>query len=269
MAFKPGSKSWKNFMQKLYGIGAAVVIVGALFKIMHWKGADIMLIVGLSTEAVIFIFSSFEPLPHEYDWGLVYPELEPDSDSDNEIDRAVTRKAGLNDLDNMLDDAKITPELLDNLGNGLRSLGDQATKLSDITNASVATNDYVDSLKSASVNVSQLSETYSKASESLTGLQNTESAGRSAGESLQRLTENLNKLNEAYELQINGASESLKSSNQAFESINTLLTSLNESAQDTVKYKEGMSELSTNISTLNSVYGNMLAAMNMRAGNNG
>ena len=68
-------KRFKNFMAKLYGIGAAVVILGALFKIMHWEGANIMLVVGLGTEAVIFLFSAFEKPATEYDWSLVYPEL--------------------------------------------------------------------------------------------------------------------------------------------------------------------------------------------------
>jgi gliding motility-associated protein GldL len=72
---KPGSKQWKNFMAKLYGIGAAVVIVGALFKIQHWPLAGFFLITGLSTEAIIFMFSAFEPPHEEYDWSLVYPEL--------------------------------------------------------------------------------------------------------------------------------------------------------------------------------------------------
>ena len=69
------SSGWKNFMAKLYGIGAAVVIIGALFKIMHWPGASAMLTVGLGTEAIIFFFSAFEPLHEELDWTLVYPEL--------------------------------------------------------------------------------------------------------------------------------------------------------------------------------------------------
>jgi len=72
---KPGSKAWKNFMAKLYGIGAAVVIIGAMFKIQHWPFASLLLVVGLSTEAVIFFFSAFEPLHEEPDWSLVYPEL--------------------------------------------------------------------------------------------------------------------------------------------------------------------------------------------------
>ena len=61
---KPGSKGWKNLMAKMYGIGAAVVIVGALFKINHYPYASEMLIIGLGTEAIIFFFSAFEK-PHE------------------------------------------------------------------------------------------------------------------------------------------------------------------------------------------------------------
>ena len=70
-----GGKKWKNFMAKLYGFGASIVIIGAMFKINHWPGATAMLVVGLSTEAVIFFFSAFEPVHEEVDWSLVYPEL--------------------------------------------------------------------------------------------------------------------------------------------------------------------------------------------------
>ena len=69
------SSGWKNFMAKLYGIGASVVIIGALFKIQHWQCAGLMLTIGLFTEAIIFFFSAFEPLHEEVDWTLVYPEL--------------------------------------------------------------------------------------------------------------------------------------------------------------------------------------------------
>jgi len=71
----PGSHKWKMFMKYFYGYGAAVVVLGALFKIMHWPGASIMLVTGLLVEVAIFVMSSFEPLPHEYHWDLVYPEL--------------------------------------------------------------------------------------------------------------------------------------------------------------------------------------------------
>ena len=69
------SEGYKKFMGKLYGWGASVVIIGALFKIQHYPGASPMLVVGLSVEALIFFFSAFEPLHEEIDWTLVYPEL--------------------------------------------------------------------------------------------------------------------------------------------------------------------------------------------------
>lgn len=69
------SKKFKTIMNFVYGFGAAIVIVGALFKILHLKGADIMLTVGLLVEAGIFVISAFEPVHMEPDWSLVYPEL--------------------------------------------------------------------------------------------------------------------------------------------------------------------------------------------------
>jgi gliding motility-associated protein GldL len=261
--FRPGSKSWKNFMAKLYGIGAAVVIVGALFKIMHWPGANEMLILGLGTEAIIFIFSAFEPIHAEYDWSLVYKQFRQDEMELNlEEDAAVS----WDDLDGALDKAKITPELLENLGEGMRTLSGQARKLNDISDASVATNEYVSSIKGATEKVSHLSEAYVNASESLASLQDTEFSGKTAGESLKKLTSNLNKLNEAYELQLSGSVDHLKASNQAFEGIDELLKNLRESVEDTKRYKENISELSTNLSSLNTVYGNMLNAMNYTKG---
>ena len=104
------SSAWKNFMAKLYGIGAAVVIVGALFKIMHWPGAGIMLTAGLATEAVIFFFSAFEPLHEELDWTLVYPELAGMYHMDG-TSKASSRKdpskSVTQELDDMLSKAKI------------------------------------------------------------------------------------------------------------------------------------------------------------------
>ncbi|MBW7845793.1 MAG: gliding motility protein GldL, partial [Bacteroidia bacterium] len=111
-------------MAKVYGLGAAVVIVGALFKILHWKGADLMLMVGLGTEAMIFAISAFEPLHKETDWTLVYPELagmEPD-EKDKKKRGTISQQ-----LDQMLEEAKVGPELIQSLGNGLKSLSENVT----------------------------------------------------------------------------------------------------------------------------------------------
>ncbi|TXC78851.1 type IX secretion system motor protein PorL/GldL [Luteibaculum oceani] len=258
---KPGSKGWKKFMAKLYGIGAAVVIIGALFKIMHWPYSGILLIVGLSTEAIIFVFSAFEPIPKEYDWSLVYDEFNEMEDSE-ELGPRRKKSAGLGDLDHMLEEAKITPELLENLGDGFRTLSNQASKLNEIADATVATDEYVTSLKGASSKVTELSDNYQKASESLVGLMESGDYSSQAGEGLQRLTANLNKLNEAYELQLQGATDHLRSSGEAFAGIEELVRNLKDSVEDTKRYKDNISQLSENLTSLNTVYGNMLAAMN-------
>ena len=143
---RPGSKGWKKFMAKLYGFGASIVIIGALFKIQHWQGAGIMLTVGLTTEAIIFFFSAFEPLHEEIDWSLVYPELagmhgESEPEPIEESSASATET-----LDKMLEEAKIGPDLINSLGEGMRSLTDTTKKMSEISEANVATNEYVDSV---------------------------------------------------------------------------------------------------------------------------
>ncbi len=167
-------------------------------------------------------------------------------------------------LDKMLEDAKIEPALIENLGNGLRSLGDQAAKLNNLVDASVATNEYTSTLKGAAVSVGELADVYQKASGTLVGLTDTAEFGKSAGEGLLRLTKNLNALNESYELQLRGATDQLKVANEAFGGVGELIRTLNDSVADTKHYKENIAELAKNLSSLNSVYGNMLAAMTIR-----
>ena len=80
------SKGYKNLMKFVYGYGASVVILGALFKIMHWPYCDTMLIVGLSTEAVIFALSAMEPLHAEPNWAVYYPYLLPEDERPQSAD---------------------------------------------------------------------------------------------------------------------------------------------------------------------------------------
>lgn len=260
-----GGKKWKSFMAKLYGFGAAIVIVGAMFKIMHWPGAGPMLVVGLSTEAVIFFFSAFEPPHEEVDWSLVYPELagmhgeegEKEHEKLEEEDKGTITEQ----LDNMLEEAKIGPELIASLGEGMRSLSDQANKLNNITDASVATNEYVSSVKSAAKNVDSLSESYSKAAESLTGLAMSNDDSASLGEQIVKVSKNLSALNASYELQLQGSNDHLKATSKFYEGLSDLMKNLNDSVDDTKRYKEQIGQLSSNLESLNTIYGNMLTAM--------
>lgn len=262
---KPGSKSWKKFMAKLYGWGASVVIIGALFKIQHYPGAGPMLIAGLGTEAFIFFFSAFEPVHEDPDWSLVYPQLRTGR-ADDEIgaveDEALIDVSVSQQLDEMLIDAKVDPELISSLGQGLRSFSDQAEKISDISDAQIATNEYVDSVKTATGRVDNLSETYKEAADSLTGIANSSDDGESTGVQLQRLSSNLERLNSSYETQLAGSSAHAEQNAKLSEGIHELLENLNSSIEDTRQYKENIAELSKSLAALNKVYGNMLTAMN-------
>jgi len=278
------SKKWKSFMAKLYGFGAAVVIVGALFKIQHWPGASPMLIIGLGTEAVIFAFSAFEPIHEELDWTLVYPELAgmPEEERHKELDEKGEETSLTQQLDKMLEEAKIGPELLESLGAGMRGLSESVTKIGDIADASVASKDFTDNITKATDNVQSLSQAYQRANDSvsssvdqLAGAYSRASktleafaAGQEESDNynqqLSKISKNLSSLNAAYELQLQGSNDHLKATNTLYEGIQTILTNLNDSMDDTRRYRSEISSLATNLEALNTVYGNMLTAMNVR-----
>lgn len=259
-------KKWKSFMAKLYGFGAAIVIIGAMFKIQHWPGAGPMLVVGLSTEAVIFFFSAFEKPHEDPDWSLVYPELAgiPGEGGGN----GNNGPAGLSasqELDHLLEDAKIGPELIESLGTNLRSLGENVSKMSDITDASVATEEYVGNVRRASETVGSLSDAYTKASASL-GAMVVDGEGVDFGSEMKKMAENITQLNTQYAQQLAGTKQFLETSDELYGGMNELMGTLNESVDDAKKYKEEVSQLAQNISSLNTVYGNMLSAMNRPQG---
>jgi gliding motility-associated protein GldL len=253
-------KGFKRFLHLSSCIGAAVVILGALFKIMHWPGASAMLIVGLGTEAFLFcLFAS--DIPHEeVDWTLAYPELAGMGHEEAEESHSALPIS--NQLDNLLAEAKIGPELLESLGSGMKSLGETANKIADISNATVATNEYVDSVKKASSNVSTLADTYQKAAASMSDLANSNDAGYSIGESLNKVSKNLSALNATYELQLQGSKTHLDATAKFYDGLHDLMKNLHDSVDDTKKYRQEMSQLSTNLTALNTIYGNMLSAMN-------
>ncbi|HET6243244.1 MAG: gliding motility protein GldL [Bacteroidetes bacterium] len=262
------SKGGKKFMGYLYGWGAAIVIVGAMFKIQHWPFAGPMLVAGLSIEAVIFFFSAFEPIHEDPDWSLVYPELRGEHGHGGHDEFAVEEEETgtiTEQLDKMLEEAKIEPELLASLGTGLRALSDQTSKLNNITDASAATTEFVSNIKSASGSMKQLDESYIKASESLSSLSVSSENGANYSEQLAKVSKNLAALNSVYELQYQSSNDQLQVTNKMYDGIGQLMQNLNDSLEDTQKYKENIADLAKNLGALNTVYGNMLNAMNVRA----
>lgn len=199
------SKGFKKAMSMTYGFGASVVIVGALFKILHWPFADQMLIVGLLTEAAIFAISAFEPLHKEYDWSLVYPELA----GIDPLDKKKSQGTVSQQLDKMLEEAKVGPELISSLGTGLKSLSTNVAEMATLSNATVATNEYTQNLQKATKSIGEVgdvTENFSKSMSSLSGginslAENLASTGEEAGQfksNFSSLNKNISNLNNIY-----------------------------------------------------------------------
>jgi gliding motility-associated protein GldL len=254
---------YKTIMPKVYGIGAAVVIIGALFKILHYEGADEMLFIGLTTEAAIFFLSAFEPAHQELDWSKVYPELAEDYEGPTAAPR-VTNKSGASltqQLDVSLEKAKIGPELLDSLGKGLNNLADSAKKMSTISDAAVATTDYANNVKKASTQLLEMNKSYDVAIKAVSSMSE---ASKDAGEyhsQVQKVTKNLQSLNAVYEMELKDADSHVKNMNKFYESLTGAMQGLSKVGDNTAKFTSELGKLSDNLSALNKVYGSMLTAM--------
>ncbi len=279
------SKAYKNFMAKLYGWGAAVVIVGALFKIMHWPGANVMLIAGMGTETIIFFLSAFEPPHKEWDWSLVYPELagmseeselEPELDENgNPIEKPeelpVSKDPLSAKLDQMLKDANISPELFDRLGQGMQNLADSANAMNNMANVTAATDKFVNNLDNVAGQAGKLLESMQGAPEAISTLSTIyeETAKSLSGdvsyvEEMKKMSASLSSINAMYEMQINNAATQINLNKEFEEKMSTMLTNFSDSADGITKYKEQVDALTRKVSELNNVYGNMLAAMQTR-----
>src|SRR5512136_1163102 len=162
------TSKWKAFMSKLYGWGASVVIIGALFKIQHYPMAGLLLSIGLITEAIIFFFSAFEPLKEEPDWKLVYPQLDP-SYTGEDVGFAVGGGgfgggigggggAGLTQFDKMLSNAGITPDVFDKLSAGLKKLTETTNNFNAMGDLAATTNEYASTIRKANESLMSLSD---------------------------------------------------------------------------------------------------------------
>jgi len=263
------SRKYKLITKYVTGYGASVVILGALFKIMHWPGANEMLIIGLITEACIFAFIAMEPLHEEVDWTRVFPELGVEENNDENRLLPLLKKGGMgggggaaDQLAKELDKAGIDQALLAKLKDGMSNLADNAKSLGAISTAAGATDSYVKSLETASEGLNKLTEQYATSASAIAGIAG-EGQGNFGAE-MQKLGQNLGALNNVYELQLKSSQDYLESMTQMSslqENIKTIMADLAASAKDTASYRENMAMLSQNLTDLNNVYGNMLRAM--------
>ncbi|MBQ2498423.1 MAG: gliding motility protein GldL [Bacteroidales bacterium] len=247
MSFKELSESrgYKNFMAKLYGIGASIVMIGALFKLTHmplfgWSGAaNFMLTLGLVTEAIIFFFSAFEPIHVEPDWSLVYPELWDMYHDDGEKPASTTTKRVKSNggevnndliadkLNDMFEKANINSATMERLSQGLNKLGENASKIADVSEAVAATSNYTKAMNKASETAMELDSQLSKTATNAAMFSDTS-----------------RKMNDTMAL---------------------YLEKVNASASNTDALNHQLNDLSKRMTAMNTVYGNMLNAMNIKA----
>ena len=277
MSKKKGSFSellFKTIMPKIYGIGAAVVILGAMFKILHLPGASAMLGVGLTTEAVIFFLSAFEPPQHDPDWTKVYPELSEDYEGAAPASRRIGKGGDqvAQKLDHMLENAKIGPELVESLGRGMHKLSENVAKMNTMGDVGAVTSEYAASLKKASGVMNDVNKSYD---DTLKAMQDMANMSRSATQDMassssnakeyhtqvQTVTKNLEALNAVYELELQDANNHVKAMNKFYSNLTSSLESMSQATEDAEAFKSEITQLTSNLASLNKVYGSMLTAM--------
>ncbi len=262
-----GKKKFKVEIGNIVSWGATVVIIGLLFKIQHWPYGTIFITIGLGAEAILFLILGFQPQPHEVDWTRIYPELA--EDYTGEFAKASPRAVSAGDsfsntaaLDKMLADAKIGPELIGSLGEGLRTFGDKVNAISKVTDAGEATIAFTQKVKEATASYDNLSNAFERASSSLAEMANSNVDSKAYHDQVTSLAKNLSALNAVYELELQDSSAHLKSMNKFYQNLASTMNNFNESLEDSKQFKDEVGRLAKNLSSLNAIYGNMLTAMN-------
>jgi gliding motility-associated protein GldL len=261
-----------GFKEKFYhdiapvvtGIGASIVILGALFKIQHYPGAGPMLVVGLGTEAALFIMFAFAPQPKEEmglsDWAKVYPQLASEYD-DYGDDEVANPDNTVKALSEMMSEANISQNTINALGSGLNSLAENASSMSDLSGAVAATNEYTENAKSASKQLAAVGDAYKTTADAMSGMANAASDAKEYHAQVQDITKNLGSLNAVYEMELQDANNHLKAMNKFYGNLSNAMENMSEASKDTEKFKDNLSALTSNLGQLNAVYGNMLTAM--------
>lgn len=267
------SQKGKRIIGVVYSVGAAVVIMGALFKIMHWPGAGLVLTVGMLTECVLFMIGAFDKPHKETDWSLVFPELAHDDEAEGNAPKAHKVKGG--GLPK-LDTPPVSEDDVQKLSDSIRRLTDTASQLSSFSAASTVTETYIKNVSSASDAISSFSNSQRSLTESssvlvdsykgfATNMSAVSNDSKLFMEKLSALNETLSSVNSTYELQL----KNMNSQTSAFSNVSSSLEKINSVMESSVKeteaYKEQTAKLTQQVSSLNSIYGNMLNAMNTRA----
>lgn len=266
-AAKSSSFFWDRLVPTIYSAGAAVVIAGAWAKITHNEQFGWLLTAGLLTEVVIFILYAVQSFTMPataaddgYAWERVYPELA--DDYKGEARKPAPQANGLTgNMDQMLAQAKVTPDVFEKLGSGFRNLNETVSKLTDLTDATVATNDYARNVKSASSSIGEMNKSYGTAITAMNSMADATTDAKDYRDQFQKVTKNMGALNAVYELELQDTNKHLKAMNAFYGSLSAAMENMSDASRDTQQFKNELAKLTGNLASLNGVYGSMLTAM--------
>lgn len=260
------TKGFLYLKNLLIGLGAAFIIIGALGKIMHAEWGNMILPAAMVFEAGIFALQAFLPPHKEYHWEKLYPGLDDVSAKVQALSSAQLQGGGTTaQLDDALSKAGVNQDLIKRLGTHLGSLGDNLSKLSDVTGATSATSQLNANAKAAADALAKVKTAYDSAATVANDLSVATEGTKKYSEQVKLVSKNLAALNAVYELELQDTNNHLKALNQFYSNLTGAINNLNASVKDTEEYKRQMASLATNLSSLNNVYGNMLSAMAMGA----
>lgn len=267
------SKKYKSFMGAVYGIGAAIVMVGAYFKLTHIQGADLMLALGLGVEALIFFLSAFEPQHLDYAWDNVFVELEEDWDGVQKTQFATSgagRPAAATDMEEamlskMFEKMNVSEETFNKIGKGLDKLAQNAGQMADISNAMAATTNYANAMDRATKSISDFSNAYIQTNQKLSDSLGKLDFSALDANTIKKVASSMQSLNSIYELQLQGAEQTSAASKALTETMNKYMDNLNASSKNAGVLNDQLTQLSARLTALNNVYGGMLSAMNIKA----
>lgn len=268
------SNAGQRLKNVIIGVGASVVMVGALFKLQHWPYAGTLLIIGLLTEAFIFFLQGILPPHKDYHWEKIYPDLDISPHIEHRMIKKGKKKASklaatahspkgsiTEQLDDMLEKGNVEKEMIERLGDNLKKLGDNIESMNDVADAAGATSEYTNSARSAAEALGGVKAAYSEAADAMSSLANASQDTQAYHEQVQVVTKNLAQLNAIYELELQDTNTHLKTMNKFYQGLEDAMNNLTESVDDAETYKNQMAVLAQNLTSLNSVYGNMLNAM--------
>ncbi len=245
------SEKWKTLMGKLYGFGAALVIIGALFKLQHWSGAGYMLSIGMLTEFVIFIFSAFDPPAKDYHWENVHPELlsgEPPVKNQ----AAQQGRAAVPAINGLDIDAAMAEEIKKNMA----KFNDTVKSLNSLSDIAEASNNFVGGVQKATgsvdtlnLSINALNDVYRDSTKTL------QASGKQTGENLDMLNKHMAAVNASYELYIQEHKKHIAAGEQ-------LIDTMKQSADRSLQFAGQMDKLNSRIDELNNIYGSMISTVN-------